>query len=87
MQYPHQLSLKYDISVEHIEQLFIGWAQQGFVSLTAWDDTIKRRERPWQEWPEPKGVFFTPWDKSAVRIRITASGSKHLETLTNPSKS
>lgn len=86
VQYPHQLSVKYEISVEHIEQFFIEWAKQGFVSLTAWDNSIKH-ERPWNEWPAPKGVFFTPWDKSAVRIRITASGSKHLETLTNPSKS
>lgn len=81
MQYPHELSTKYDISVKHIEQLFIEWAQQGFVSLTAWDYTINN-ERSWHEWLGPKGVFFTPWDKSAVRIRITASGSKHLETLT-----
>lgn len=81
LQHPHQLSLKYDISVTHIEQFFIGWAKQGFVSLTAWDDTIND-ERQWNEWPEPKGVFFTPSDKSAVRIRITASGSKYLETLT-----
>lgn len=81
MQYPHQLSLKYDISVKHIEQLFIEWAQKGLVSLAAWDDTINH-ERPWNEWPAPKSVFFTPSDKSAVRIRITASGSKHLETLT-----
>jgi pyrimidine deaminase RibD-like protein len=86
MQEPHQLSVKYGISVEHIEQFFIGWAQQGFVSLTAWDNSIKH-ERPWNEWPAPKGVFFTPSDKSAVRIRILAPGSKHLETLTNPSKS
>jgi pyrimidine deaminase RibD-like protein len=83
MQYPHQLSVQYGISVEHIEQLFIEWAQQGFVSLTAWDNSINH-ERPWNEWPAPRGVFFTPWDKSGVRIRITASGSKHLETLTNP---
>lgn len=86
LQHPHQISGKYEISVEHIEQFFIGWAKQGFVSLTAWDNSINH-ERPWNEWPAPKGVFFTPWDKSAVRIRITASGSKHLETLMNSSKS
>lgn len=81
MHEPQKLSLKYDISVKHIEQLFIEWAQKGFISLTAWDNSINH-ERPWNEWPAPRGVFFTPWDKSAVRIRITASGSKHLETLT-----
>jgi pyrimidine deaminase RibD-like protein len=85
IQYPHLLSVKYGISIEHIEQFFIGWAKQGFVSLTGWDNSINH-ERPWNEWPAPKGVFFTPSDKSAVRIRITASGSKHLETLTNGSK-
>lgn len=86
MQSPHQLSTEYDISIEHIEQFFLGWAKQGFVSLTAWNDNVKS-ERSWQEWSGPRGVFFTPWDKSAVRIRILAEGSKHLETLTNPSKS
>jgi len=83
MYYPHELSTKYNISVEHIRQLLLEWAERGFISLKAWDNTIFQ-ERPWNEWPGPHGVFFTPWDKSAVRIRILAHGSRYLETLVNP---
>ncbi|MBZ5491627.1 MAG: hypothetical protein LAO76_11920 [Acidobacteriia bacterium] len=86
MQYPHQLSEKYGISVKHIEQLFIDLANKGFISLTAWDNAI-HSERPWNTWADPLGVFSAPSDKPAVRVRILALGSKHLETLKNPSKS
>ena len=84
MYHPHQLANEFKIPGDYICQTLIEWAQQGFISLTAWDNDLFR-ERHWHEWPGNK-VFNTPWDHTGVRVRILAPGRRYLETLTDPSK-
>ena len=72
------LSGEFDIPESHVREELLRLANQGLISLVAWDGT---RERPYDEWPDAESFFANTTDSGHVRVRLLSAGGEFLASL------
>ena len=72
------LFAEFDIPESHVREELLRLANQGLISLVAWDGT---RERPYDEWPDAESLFANKTDGGHVRVRLLSAGGEFLASL------
>ncbi len=72
------LFAEFDIPESHVREELTRLANEGYISLVAWDGT---RERPYNEWPDAESLFANTTDSGHVRIRLLSAGGEFLASL------
>jgi len=72
------LFAEFDIPESHVREELIQLANEGFISLVAWDGT---RERPYNEWPDADSFFSNTTDSGHLRVRLLSAGGELLSSL------
>jgi hypothetical protein len=68
------LSAEFGIPESHVREQLLWLAEQGLISLVAWDGT---RERPYNEWPDAES-FFANKEGGTLRIKLLSAGGEFL---------
>jgi hypothetical protein len=73
-----KLSRDYGISEAHVQEMLIGLASDGRISVCAYDG---RQVRLWHRWENTNNMFFNTTDGGDIRVKILAAGAELVEDL------
>lgn len=73
-----KLSVEFDIPEPHVREQLVELAEQGLISMTAWEGI---RERHYYEWPDADSFFFNRSDGGYIRIRLLRAGGELVSAL------
>jgi hypothetical protein len=77
---PGQLASQYDIPETHVREKLLRWAEEGLISLGAFDGY---QVLSWECW-DPNLLFEARTDNNHVRVALLAEGGELLEGLLTP---